>query len=58
MIGDRRYDIEGATAAGVASIFAVWGYGAEAEAHGAAQRAQSPLDASYLLTDHLNRITR
>lgn len=31
MIGDRRFDIEGAAAAGVASIGVLWGYGSREE---------------------------
>lgn len=31
MIGDRRYDIEGAAAEGIASIGVLWGYGSREE---------------------------
>ena len=31
MIGDRRFDIEGAAAAGVESIGVLWGYGSREE---------------------------
>lgn len=35
MIGDRRYDIEGAAAEGIASIGVLWGYGSRKELTGA-----------------------
>lgn len=35
MIGDRRYDIEGAAAEGIASIGVLWGYGSRGELTGA-----------------------
>ncbi len=35
MIGDRRYDIEGAAAEGIASIGVLWGYGSREELTGA-----------------------
>lgn len=36
MIGDRRFDIEGAAAAGIASIGVLWGYGSHEELSAAA----------------------
>lgn len=43
MIGDRRYDIEGAAAEGIASIGVLWGYGSRGEltAAGAGQIAET-----------------
>lgn len=35
MVGDRHYDVEGAAANGVPTIFVDWGYGSPAEAVGA-----------------------
>ena len=45
MVGDRRYDIEGAHACGLDAIGAVYGYGSEAElaAAGAKYLADTPL---------------
>ena len=45
MVGDRRYDIEGAHACGLSAIGAVYGYGSEAElaAAGAKYLAATPL---------------
>lgn len=42
MIGDRRYDIEGAAANGVRGIGVLWGYGSTEELAGAAALAQHP----------------
>ena len=53
MIGDRSFDIAGALAAGIPSVFAAWGYGAPAEGDGASLVADSPPDLSELLTPHL-----
>ncbi|TLU72566.1 HAD-IA family hydrolase [Lichenicoccus roseus] len=39
MVGDHRNDIEAARGAGVASIFAGWGFGSEAMAQGSRARA-------------------
>lgn len=51
MIGDRKYDIEGAGAAGVASIGVLYGYGSreELEASGATYIIESPDDIAGLL---------
>lgn len=35
MVGDRDYDVDGATANGIASIYVEWGYGSPAESEGA-----------------------
>jgi phosphoglycolate phosphatase len=35
MVGDRFYDVEGAAAHGIPSIYVRWGYGSDAEAEGA-----------------------
>ncbi|SEE75910.1 phosphoglycolate phosphatase [Arthrobacter alpinus] len=42
MIGDREYDVTGAAAHGIASIFVTWGYGQPEESVGAAAIASSP----------------
>jgi phosphoglycolate phosphatase len=42
VVGDRQYDIAGAAAHGLPTIFANWGYGAGSEAAGAWIRARSP----------------
>jgi phosphoglycolate phosphatase len=49
LIGDRSFDIRGAAAAGVPSMFAAWGYGATGEAEGAALVATDPFEAGVLL---------
>ena len=54
MVGDHHNDIAAATAAGVPSIFAAWGYGAPAMAHGAsaicASFGELPAAAARLLS--------
>ncbi len=42
MIGDREYDVRGAAAHGIPSIFVTWGYGHPEESAGAAAIASSP----------------
>ena len=51
MIGDRRYDIEGAVANGVSAIGVLWGFGhrSELEAAGASAIAAQPTDLLHLL---------
>ena len=49
LVGDRSFDIRGAAAAGVPSMFAAWGYGTESEAAGAALVATDPFEAGVLL---------
>lgn len=53
MIGDRSFDMRGAAATGIPSMFAEWGYGAADEAEGAALIARDPHHASELLHDYL-----
>jgi phosphoglycolate phosphatase len=49
MVGDRRYDVAGAAAHGVPTIFVAWGYGDPSEARGAAAVAETPEVLSLLL---------
>jgi phosphoglycolate phosphatase len=51
MIGDRRYDIEGAVANGVSGIGVLWGFGQrrELEAAGASAIAEQPVELLHLL---------
>lgn len=49
LIGDRRHDVEGAAHHGVPTIFVTWGYGAPAEAAGAAAVANTPAELLPLL---------
>ena len=53
MIGDRSFDMRGAAATGIPSMFAEWGYGAADEAEGAALVARYPHHASELLHEYL-----
>lgn len=53
MIGDRTFDIRGALATGIPSMFASWGYGAPEEAEGATFIARDANHASHLLHEHL-----
>ena len=48
MVGDHSNDIGAASAAGIASIFAKWGYGPPAMAAGATARAQAAADVPAL----------
>ncbi len=49
MIGDRDYDIEGAAANGIPSIFVEWGYGTPAEAEGSLTTVATPAELIPLL---------
>jgi len=49
MIGDRSYDIEGAAAHGVPTIFVEWGYGSVAEKVGSVASVATPEDLLALL---------
>lgn len=49
LVGDRSFDIRGAAAVGVPSMFAAWGYGTAGEAEGAALVATDPIEAGVLL---------
>jgi phosphoglycolate phosphatase len=51
MVGDRRFDVEGAAAHGIDTIGAVWGYGSRAELHtaGAWAIAEHPNDVARLV---------
>lgn len=42
MVGDRNYDVEGASTHGIPTLFASWGYGTAAEASGAASVTSTP----------------
>jgi phosphoglycolate phosphatase len=42
MVGDRSYDVEGAAAHGIPTLFASWGYGARSEASAATAVASTP----------------
>lgn len=52
MIGDRRFDVLGAQANGIATIGALWGYGGQAElnAAGVDMLAHNPADIPGLIT--------
>ena len=51
MIGDRRFDVEGAAAHGIDTIGVLWGYGSlvELEAAGAWAIAEQPGDVVRLI---------
>ncbi len=49
MVGDRFYDVEGAAANGVPTIFVEWGYGAPAEQVGAVAVVSTPAELQELL---------
>jgi len=49
MVGDRFYDVEGAAANGVPTIFVDWGYGSVAEQVGAVAVVSSPAELQRLL---------
>jgi phosphoglycolate phosphatase len=49
MVGDRDYDIEGAAANGIPSIFVEWGYGSPAEAEGSLTTVATPAELIPLL---------
>jgi len=49
MVGDRDYDIEGAAANGIPSIFVEWGYGAPEEAEGSLTSVATPAELIPLL---------
>jgi phosphoglycolate phosphatase len=51
LVGDREHDIAGATANGVPTIFADWGYGSPAEQVGTIAVAQTPEHLRQLLLD-------
>lgn len=55
MLGDRRFDVEGARANGLAAIGALWGYGEEGELHlaEADALAAAPEDVLDLVADLL-----
>ena len=53
MVGDRRYDIEGAEANGIPAIGVLYGYGSEAEFDGAAFIAQSVAELKEFLLGRL-----
>jgi len=46
MLGDHRNDVAAARAAGVAAIFAAWGYGPASMAHGSAALAHDIVEAA------------
>jgi phosphoglycolate phosphatase len=50
MVGDRSYDIAGAAAHRIPTIFVSWGYGEPSEARGAAAVAQTPDILGWLLS--------
>ena len=49
MVGDRYYDVEGAAANGVPTIFVTWGYGSPAEQVGAVAVVDTPAELQALL---------
>ena len=49
MVGDRDYDVEGAAANGIPTIFVEWGYGSPAEAEGALTTVAAPAELIPLL---------
>lgn len=49
MVGDRYYDVEGAAANGVPTIFVTWGYGSPAEQVGAVAVVDTPAELEALL---------
>ncbi|MFI2564673.1 HAD hydrolase-like protein [Paenarthrobacter sp. NPDC018779] len=50
MVGDRIYDVQGAAAFGIPTVFAQWGYGTQEEQAGAAAVACQPHDLIQLLS--------
>jgi len=58
MVGDRRQDIEGARAHGVATVGVLWGYGdrAELESAGAKHIASEPADLIPIVEVHGNKV--
>ncbi len=52
MVGDRFYDVEGAAAHGVPTIFVEWGYGSAAEKVGTIASASSAAQLQELLLGH------
>lgn len=56
MVGDRRYDISGAHAAGIRGLGVLWGYGTrdELETAGADQLVDSPADLARAVLSMLN----
>nr|NLD41722.1 HAD hydrolase-like protein [Actinomycetales bacterium] len=51
MVGDRCYDMEGAAAHGLRSVFAAWGYGPREEGAAADVVAERPQDLVRVLTE-------
>lgn len=49
MVGDRDYDVEGAAAHGIPTIFVEWGYGSPEESVGAIHSVKSPSELMPLL---------
>ena len=49
MVGDRFYDVEGAAANGLPTIFVDWGYGSPAEQVGAVAVVSTPAELLHLL---------
>ena len=55
MVGDRSYDVAGAAAHGIPTIFALWGYGEAEEASEAAAVVPSPEALLTLILDNSPR---
>ncbi|MET3922808.1 phosphoglycolate phosphatase [Arthrobacter sp. UYEF20] len=55
MVGDRSYDVAGAAAHGIPTIFALWGYGKDEEASEAAAVVPSPEALLTLILDNSPR---
>ncbi|KQV26359.1 HAD hydrolase-like protein [Yonghaparkia sp. Root332] len=55
MIGDRSFDIRAASAVGIPSLFAQWGYGRRHESEGSIVTASDPLHARELISPLLSR---
>lgn len=49
MVGDRKYDVEGAAAHGIPTVFVEWGYGSPAEAEHAQTVVRTPAQLRPLL---------
>ena len=49
MIGDRRFDVEGAAVHGIDTIGVTWGYGSHEELHAA---------GAWAIADHPNEVMR
>ncbi|UVJ41183.1 HAD hydrolase-like protein [Arthrobacter sp. CJ23] len=49
MVGDRMYDVEGAAAFGIPTVFAQWGYGSQEERSSAAAIAAQPNDVASIV---------